>query len=171
MFNFYNLILTVMIKKLSFSLMFLIVILGAVQRSFASANSDLFVFDESTIESKFAPLQDLEQVLIDNPEADLNFVTVNYADALAKVSFAEATALPSLPTAPMEDRPALGIPGWIWGACLLGVGILAVYLILDDASQEYRKKQTVQAVIGCVGGAVLWIAVPFVLGYGAIWLI
>lgn len=158
-----------MTRKMFLCLMFLFAILGTVQRSFATVNSDLFAFDEVEIESKFIPLQDLENVLIENPEADVNFVTLNHAEALAKVSFADATALPSLP-APMDDRPALGIPGWIWGACLLGVGILVVYLVLDDSSEDYRKKQTIQAVIGCVGGAVLWITVPFILGYGALWL-
>ena len=148
--------------------MFLFAILGTVQRSFATVNSDLFAFDEVEIESKFIPLQDLENVLIENPEADVNFVTLNHAEALAKVSFADATALPSLP-APMDDRPALGIPGWIWGFCLGGIGIIAVYLILDDASPEYRKKQTIQAVIGCGGLVVVYAASVFLFWGGSFW--
>jgi hypothetical protein len=69
-----------------------------------------------------------------------------------------------LPGSPLAaDEPALGISGYIWGACLSWVGILVVYLVLDDASEAFRKAEVKKAVIGCAisaaVGAVLYFTV------------
>ena len=49
--------------------------------------------------------------------------------------------------APDDERP-LGIGGFLWGFCLGWVGILIVYLAIDDP--ELKKKEGRNAIIGCL---------------------
>ena len=53
-----------------------------------------------------------------------------------------------------DDLP-LGIPGFWWGFCLSWVGILLVYLLMEDSAD--RKEQVKKAVIGALVGIGVWI--------------
>ncbi len=57
------------------------------------------------------------------------------------------------------DSP-LGIPGFWWGFCLGLVGILIVYLSMDEGAD--RKEQVKNALIGCVIWTGLWLIFYFV---------
>ncbi len=52
------------------------------------------------------------------------------------------------------DTP-LGIPGFWWGLCLSWVGILLVYLLMEDSPD--RKEQVKKAVIGALVGIGVWL--------------
>lgn len=129
-----------------------------VSQAFASANNDLFTDNDIQIEDVFAPLDQLADVVANNPEADLNFVQANFATVASSISLMNELMNAARP---MEDRSPLGISGYIWGACLGVVGILLVYILLDDSSQEFRKAETKKAVIGCAISAAVWTVLYF----------
>jgi len=56
-------------------------------------------------------------------------------------------------TAPQQER-LMGIPGFLWGFCCSGFGVLLVYLSIDDPIA--KKKEGVQSIIGCAVGTLLW---------------
>ncbi len=132
--------------------------LGTTSYSFALSNAEQFSIDETALTDVFAPLQQLEEIVINNPEADVNFVQVNYSRVLNAVNLFDAAS--SL-AHPLEDRPVAGITGYIWGACLGLAGIAIVYFLLDDASTSFRKTETTHAVIGCAISTAVWTVLYF----------
>lgn len=52
------------------------------------------------------------------------------------------------------DR-VLGIPGFLWGFCLGLIGILIVYIAMDEGVE--RKKEVRSALIGCIVWTVLYV--------------
>ena len=61
-----------------------------------------------------------------------------------------------------DSGTPLGIPGFWWGFCLGWVGILVVYLTMDEGSS--RKDQVMNSLWGCIIGAVV-----FTVAYFALW--
>jgi hypothetical protein len=57
------------------------------------------------------------------------------------------------------DMP-LGIPAFWWGFVLGCIGILLVYLILED------RDETMMSVWGCIAGAVFWSLLSLLTGIG-----
>ena len=53
-----------------------------------------------------------------------------------------------------DKNSPLGIPGFWWGFCLSWVGLLLVYLMMDEGSG--RKSQVKNALWGCVIGTLIW---------------
>ena len=53
----------------------------------------------------------------------------------------------------VADSP-LGIPGFWWGFCLGWVGMLIVYLMMDEGQD--RKDQVKNALYGCLAWTVIW---------------
>lgn len=51
-----------------------------------------------------------------------------------------------------SDVP-LGIPGFLWGFCFGVIGMLVVYLVMDEGDD--RKKQVKNALYGCIVGSLL----------------
>jgi hypothetical protein len=150
-------------KNLFYTLCLLLTV--AVGQSYASSNADLFSAGDVSIETVFAPIDQLADVVANNPEADLNFVQVNFASAINEVSLMNQLMNAARP---MEDRPAAGISGYVWGACLGFVGVAIVYFLLDDASTEFRKKEVTHAVVGCVVATVVWVVVYYAIIAAAI---
>lgn len=61
------------------------------------------------------------------------------------------------------DDAALGIPGFWWG-CVLGLlGVLVVYLVVDDRA---KKEQTKKALIGCLVGGAIYVLLYLILVAG-----
>lgn len=129
-----------------------------VGQTFASANNDLFADSDTNIEEVFAPLDKLTEVIANNPTADLNYIQVNFAETAGSISLMNQLMGA---TRPMEDRSVAGISGYIWGACLGIAGVAIVYFLLDDASTEFRKKETTHAVVGCVVATAVWAVLYF----------
>ena len=125
---------------------------------FALSNAEQFAIDDVMLDEAFAPIEALEQIILDNPEADMSFVQQNHSSVLNAVNLLDAAL--SLGK-PMEDRAVAGISGYIWGACLGIAGVAIVYFLLDDASQQFRKSETTHAVIGCAISSVVWTVLYF----------
>lgn len=64
-----------------------------------------------------------------------------------------------------SDSP-IGIPGFWWGFCLGWVGILIVYLSMDEGQD--RKDQVKNALIGCIISAALWLVLYFAF-WASLW--
>ena len=146
-------------KKWSFTLFSALFVLIASQ-SFAVTNADLFSLDEAQLEETFSPLKELETAVMAHPEADINFIQQHYASAMTAVNLWDYMSSFGKPR-PMADRPVAGISGYIWGACLGLVGIVVVYFLLEDASQQFRKTETTHAVVGCAISAAVWTVLYF----------
>lgn len=60
-----------------------------------------------------------------------------------------------------NNAPPLGIPGFVWGLVLGWVGMLIVYLTMDEGAE--RKKQVMNALWGCIAASVLWLILYFII--------
>ncbi len=49
----------------------------------------------------------------------------------------------------------MGIPGFLWGFCCSFIGPILVYLSIDDPVA--KKKEGIQAIIGCAVGSIVWL--------------
>lgn len=54
-----------------------------------------------------------------------------------------------------DDGPPLGIPGFLWGFCLGIVGLLVVFLVMDDSPN--RRKHVTSALWGMLAWVIIWI--------------
>lgn len=64
------------------------------------------------------------------------------------------------------DSP-LGIPGFWWGFCLGWVGMLIIYLSMDEGQD--RKDQVKNALIGCIIGSVIGLGIYFLAVGSLLW--
>ena len=112
--------------------------------------SQVLKADKSAINQEFQSLDALEQrIKTENlTYADLDQQTVESLSLKSDVSGS------LLAVAGADDLP-LGIPGFWWGFCLSWVGILLVYLLMEDSPD--RKEQVKKAVIGALVGIGVWI--------------
>ena len=112
--------------------------------SFASDGDD-FSFNESEFYSSFETLDEIDQIVENNPlisVEDLKNVDGLSMEGLEALDFMNAF------------EPPLGIPSFLWGCVLSWVGILVTYLVTDGDKQE-----TKQAFIGCLVGGAFWVLV------------
>jgi hypothetical protein len=65
-----------------------------------------------------------------------------------------------------SDSP-LGIPGFWWGFCLGWVGMLIVYLMMDEGQD--RKDQVKKALIGCIIGSIIGLGIYFLAWGSLLW--
>lgn len=124
-----NLFFTVLLILLSFSL--------------KANDPDLFKLEYESIQQEFAGLQQLTDLLADNPELTLTSLMENNASLAEAANLSPVVALPTT-----LAEPYLGVPSFLWGCCLGPVGLLVVYLQTDKNMDETKK-----AVWGCVVGS------------------
>ena len=112
--------------------------------------SQILKTDRALISEEFSSLDALEQrIKSENlTYVDLDQATVDGLSLKADVSG-------SLLAIAGADELPLGIPGFWWGFCLSWVGILLVYLLMEDSAD--RKEQVKKAVIGALVGIGVWI--------------
>lgn len=116
----------------------------------------------SAMEQEFSGINALEQEVTNRQVTYSDLATEN--SALINAVEANQDLGASLLGAKGDDT-ALGIPGFWWG-CVLGlVGVLIVYILVDDRA---KKEQTKKALIGCLVGSVLGTVLYFVLVAGAL---
>lgn len=116
-----------------------------------SAADESFNYDKKAIEKEFSDLNQLEQIVHQNPDA--TFDDLNSQGSLP----AELNDLNfNVSQSPLE--PPLGIPGFWWGCTLGPIGILIAYLVSDN-----DKSQAKSALYGCIvqSGAVALIYVIY----------
>ena len=148
-------------KKIKF--LSVVVLLFTLTVSKSVANVIDFAFDESKVENAFQSVAALEAVLIDNSSLDYEGIQFNFPTILSASNQNNQLAGTLNIATGMDDEPALGITGYVWGACLGLLGILAVYLILDDSSKDYRQSEVKKAAIGCAASAVLYGGYVFIV--------
>lgn len=105
-------------------------------------------FDESEIYAAFADVSDLDQYLAQNN--DKTYTEVSQAN-VALVSGISATT--TLPFSASTDELVLGIPSFLWGCVFGWVGLLVVYLVLEN------KVQTKKALTGCIVSTVVGVVI------------
>jgi hypothetical protein len=116
----------------------------------SASQADEFRFDKKQLQSEFADLNQLEQLVQSNNFMTLSEMRQNH---IITGNLSEMNLTNSL----MMD-PALGIPGFWWG-CILGlIGVLCVFLITDGDKAEVK-----QAFIGCLISSLLGITVQVVI--------
>ncbi len=109
---------------------------------------------KANIEQQLSSLDAIEKIVA---EEGLTYdqLAVKYPELVASANVASENEEGLL----SGDRDApLGVPGFWWGFCLGWVGLLVVYLSMDEGSS--RKEQVKNALWGCiissVVGAVLY---------------
>ncbi len=106
--------------------------------------------DRVAIDQEFQSLDALEQRI---KSENLIFSDLD-AETIAGLSLKEDVHGSLLAVAGADELP-LGIPGFWWGFCLSWIGILLVYLLMEDSPD--RKDQVKKAVIGALVGIGVWI--------------
>jgi hypothetical protein len=101
-------------------------------------------FDESEIYDAFAEVSDLDQYLAQNNDKTYTEISQENASLVSSVS---STTI--LPYSASSDELVLGIPSFFWGCVFGWVGLLVVYLVLED------KVQTKKALTGCIVGTLV----------------
>jgi hypothetical protein len=134
-----------------------ILIVAGVGKSVAS-HADLFRYDAVNIANQMAPLNQLEEYILENPGITLSQIA------------GSGNLLASLVVDPngingfnRMNEKVLGIPGFLWGCTIGWVGILIVYL--NGADPNEIK----QATIGCIVETAVWVGcyASIYLIYGA----
>jgi hypothetical protein len=119
-----------------------------------SANATPFLDDLKQIDAQMTELEALEQWIGEhqNTYADL----VNTGNPLANSVLPDSDISSALfgSSAPGHER-LMDIPGFLWGFCCSFVGVFLMYLSIDDPAA--RKKEGVQAIIGCGVGTLIWV--------------
>ncbi len=120
----------------------------------AGNNTHPFQDDLRQIDCRMSELEQLEQLLETQPTT---LTALNQANhPLAKHLLPESDIAGSLFGAAAPDHERLmDIPGFLWGFCCSFVGVFLMYLSIDDPVA--KKKEGVQAIIGCAVGTVIWL--------------
>ena len=108
--------------------------------------------DKSSLDQDFKSLDALEQRI---KSQNLTFKDLD--DQTVQVLSLKEDVQGSLVAVAGADDLPLGIPGFWWGFCLGLVGILLVYILMEDSPE--RKEETKKALIG----ALIWVGVWIVL--------
>lgn len=109
-------------------------------------------FDESEIYAAFADVSSLDQYLAQNDGKTYTEVSQENATLLSGVS-----STTSLPFSASSDELVLGIPSFFWGCVFGWVGLLVVYLVLEN------KEQTKKALTGCIVSTVVSVVIYVVV--------
>lgn len=130
---------------MSFKYLFLTivyVISGAIVSR--AENPSLFHYDKDDFQNKIAHLNLLEEYVNTHEGVTLEHLYNESNSVIQDMNLNNSTILSSV-----SDGP-LGVPSFIWGCCLSWVGILIVYLVVQD-SEEVKL-----ALWGCLlNGAVV----------------
>jgi hypothetical protein len=114
--------------------------------------SKVLIDDKSSLAQEFESLNALEAKI---KAENLTFSDLD-AKTVSSLSLKEDVQGSLVAVAGADDLP-LGIPGFWWGFCLGLVGILLVYILMEDSPD--RKEETKKALIG----ALIWVGVWILL--------
>lgn len=117
---------------------------------------DEFKSGSDAISQELGELNNINNLVIEN-EYDYEALNANHAALVAENKLSSRAAAGIFEGHP--DNP-LGIPGFWWGFCLGWVGMLIMYLTMDEGSA--RKEQVKNALYGCIIMTVLWTVLWFV---------
>jgi hypothetical protein len=114
-----------------------------------SSNADDFSFDEAEFFSSFSVLDEIDEVIEQNPQ--LSYSELQNTEGLS-IEAIEAFDFNN------KFEPPLGIPSFAWGCVLGWVGILITYLVTDGDNEETKK-----ALYGCLvaGGSYIVLVIAY----------
>lgn len=124
---------------------------GALLGINPTPNSELLdKFNSESIDTELTELQEVNELVISN-NYDFDALNANHADIVSESNLSSKAA------GIFEGHPdnPLGIPGFWWGFCLGWVGMLIMYLTMDEGAA--RKEQVKNALYGCLSWAVIWV--------------
>jgi hypothetical protein len=146
----------------------LLTLVAAIAMTFVYANTtptqDLFADDLTSMEQQFTDLSAVEQVANEQGITYAELVAAN--NALASSLKAENDLSASLLGANAPDERVLGIPGFWWGFCTGLIGVVLMYVAIEDPAA--KKREGKQALIGCIVFTVLWTVLYFALIAGSL---
>jgi hypothetical protein len=146
----------------------LLTLLTGLAMSFAYANNtpvqDVFSDDLTRMEQNFSDLTAVEQVASEQGLTYAELVAAN--SALASTVKAENDLGASLLGANAPDERLLGIPGFWWGFCTGLIGVVLMYVAIEDPVA--KKREGKQALIGCIVFTVLWTVLYFLVIAGSL---
>lgn len=118
----------------------------ATNPNLPAPKSEFFSDDLSALDREFDGLNQLEQTAAERNATYSDLAAEN--NALLKILSADRDLSASLlgAAAPSDDR-LLGIPGFLWGFCFGLIGVVLVYVAIDDA--DAKKREGKSALIGC----------------------
>lgn len=105
-------------------------------------------FDESEIYAAFAEVSDLDQYLAQNE--GVTYTDIDQENSTLLNGISSST---TLPFSASSDELVLGIPSFFWGCVFGWVGLLVVYLVLEN------KEQTKKALYGCIASTVVSVVI------------
>lgn len=142
-----------------------IAFLGSALWASSPNNNNPFQDDLSRIESEFAGMTELENV-VENRNATYSELAAENNALLQNVTSDNDVASSLLGSAAPSGDRLLGIPGFWWGFCLGLLGIILVYVAVEgDAKKTEGKK----AIIGCAVWTVIWVVLWFGLFASSAW--
>jgi hypothetical protein len=143
----------------------MIAFLGGTLWASSPNNNNPFQDDLSRIESEFAGMTELENV-VENRNATYSELAAENNALLQNVTSDNDIAASLLGSAAPSGDRLLGIPGFWWGFCLGLLGIILVYVAVEgDAKKTEGKK----AIIGCAVWTVIWVVLWFGLFASSAW--
>lgn len=119
----------------------------------STPKQDIFGDDLTKIDQQFSGLNELEQVVTER-NATYTELAAEGNSLLSNVSANQDLGASLIGSVAPSDR-LLGIPGFLWGFCLGILGIILVYVAIDDPAA--KKREGKQAIIGCAIWTVLWV--------------
>lgn len=140
-------------RKMLHTLLLAVLVCGTAMASAPATNpnlpapkSEFFSDDLSALDREFDGLNQLEQTAAERNATYSDLAAEN--NTLLKSLSADRDLSASLlgAAAPSDDR-LLGIPGFLWGFCFGLIGVVLVYVAIDDA--DAKKREGKSALIGC----------------------
>lgn len=115
-----------------------------------------------TIEKEFQDLSNLEKVVLESGKTYEELAVEN--EPLLKETSVIENIGNALYAAMSPDEKALGIPGFLWGFCFGLLGVVLVYVVIED--DEAKKREGKNALIGCAVSSLVYVLV-YVLAIAA----
>ncbi len=140
---------------LSLLLFFVCGSLLAINPTTNSELADKFNSGSENIDTELRDLQNMNNLVIEN-DYDFNGLNANHAEMVTESKLSSKAAAGLFEGHP--DNP-LGVPGFWWGFCLGWVGMLIMYLTMDEGTA--RKEQVKNALYGCIISVVFWTVIWF----------
>jgi hypothetical protein len=140
-------------------LLFVLLIFG-VSLFATNSNPSKMKANKAVIEQQLADLDKIEKIIAEEGLTYSELAT-KYPQLVSNVNLSPASSEDGIFEG--ASGTPLGIPGFWWGFCLGWVGMLIVYLTMDEGST--RKEQVMNALWGCIIAYVLFFGIyVFALG-------
>jgi len=116
-------------------------------------DADLFNCDYDAVQTEFAELDQLCNMVVSNSDLTYSTLKENNASMITGLKLVSDTNSPFA----SFGEPPLGIPSFLWGCVCGPVGLVIVYLLTEEDKAETKK-----ALWGCITTTVVYTVVYIV---------